>query len=475
MRKNKTGLLSPQALALRSDERIRLEHQLAGSVIAFSVGRKPYLAGDVLAVCSPEAFLSPKAKAVMYAVRAVLSRGERVDLVTVGLEIKAQGDSGTIPSWDFVDFVYQADSFVTESSVLTAARQVADEWRKDKAAVELDRALGCLRVFGDPLEIALHCLREAGGILDGGEDGREVGFDDRLDEYECGLDAPERALFPVRAPWDSVTRILRGGILPTELAVLAARPSVGKTAFALNWAWSVAASGAKAMVFSLEMGRQQLIDRLVANTGGVDLGSFRMRLSGRQKEQAKEALRRMRGKLLDIVDDTRLTVGEIRRRIRLAQRRGGKVGLVVVDYLQLLTPDDKRIPREQQVAEMSRALKETAKELRVPMLLLAQLNRKVEENKRTPVLSDLRESGSIEQDADIVIFLHQARAAWHHDEPVQCIVAKGRSSGVGRESLIFRRRYQRFEESDAETFRQAEEQEYAERHHWSETEQEALC
>ena len=248
---------------------------------------------------------------------------------------------------------------------------------------------------------------------------------------------------------------MRGGILPGELAVLAARPSVGKSALALNMAYAVACSGNSGMVFSLEMSKQQLFDRLTANVGNIDLGRFREGLNAVERRKAKEAVAEMRGKSLVIFDDTGITVPEIRRRVRIAQRYHQQVSLVVVDYLQLVTPDDRKAPREQQVAQMSRALKLMAKDLCVPVLLLAQLNRKTEEGRRTPQLSDLRESGAIEQDADIVIFLHQARQAWQADEPVQVIVAKGRSSGVGKAHLVFHRRLQRFMDSNETAYADA--------------------
>ncbi len=138
-----------------------------------------------------------------------------------------------------------------------------------------------------------------------------------------------------------------------------------------------------------------------------------------------------------------------------------------MDYLQLVTPDDRKTPREQQVAQMSRDLKIMAKGLFVPVILLAQLNRKSEEGGRSPMLSDLRESGAIEQDADIVIFLHQARQSWHPDEPVQVIIAKGRNSGVGRCNLVFRRKFQRFEDSSQVEYEQAIYAEREEANQWN--------
>jgi replicative DNA helicase len=211
--------------------------------------------------------------------------------------------------------------------------------------------------------------------------------------------------------------------------------------------------------FSLEMGQRQLIDRAVASVGGIDVGTFREGLSDKDRRIVRGALQAMRGKPIEVIDDVSVNVAEIRRRSRIIKRKYGSLGLVVVDYLQLMIPSkvSNSNSREQEVAAMSRGLKLLAKELCVPVLLLSQLNRKVEESRRTPMLSDLRESGAIEQDADIVIFLHQARSAvGNPDEPVQVIVAKGRSSGVGVEHLVFRRRIQRFEDSTMQEYQMAE-------------------
>ena len=460
--------------AQRSDERVSLEHQLVGSVMYHALG-KPYLAADVLAVCPPDVFVSPKAKCVMAALRAVVTRGERVDFVTVGLEIKAQGNGKPALSGDdFARFTFAAGNAITENSVLYTARKIAEEWRKDLASVQLSLALQGVHTFGEPLDSPLAYIREAQSILDADIGMAGSDFDALLDAYGAELDKPENRYNPVPTPWYKLNRILSGGVLPGELVVLAARPSVGKTAFALNWAWSVACSGKTTVLFSLEMARQQLFDRLTSNIGNVDLGAFREGLSEGQRVHAKVAVEKMRGKPLVVIDDTRVTLGEIRRIVRIAHRKKKQIGLVVVDYLQLMTPEDRRIPREQQVAEMSRGLKLLAKDLLVPVLLLAQLNRKNEEARREPVLSDLRESVAIEQDADVVIFLHQARQAWYADEPVKTIVAKGRSSGVGREDLVFRRKVQRFEESDDQAFKSAQAEEYAANSHWSESEQDRL-
>lgn len=444
----------------RSQDRAEREQGLAGALIAFSVNRKPYLAADALAIAPPEYFVS-KARPVMFAIRDVVSRGQSVDLISVADSLKKQADGAALavhPA-DFSAWATTGISLVTESSVLSAAETVAEEWRKDMAAPEIEAAAQAMQRFGGEMDFAVSYLRKAQEILDSKGPASDDGLDLHLNEYSAFLER-DQVVHPVKTPWPGINRILCGGVLPGELAILAARPAVGKTALAFNCAWSVACSGMTSLFFSLEMSRQQLIERLIANVGAIDLGLFRQGLAPQEKDKAQSVIVGLRGRPLHIIEDTRVTVGEVRRRVRIAQRGKTPVGLVVVDYLQLVTPDDTRAPREQQVAAMSRGFKLMAKELGVPVLLLAQLSRKGEDSNRGPLLSDLRESGAIEQDADIVMFLQTARKkAGHPDEPVQAIIAKGRSSGVGTANLIFRRKIQRFEESDSREFQQAQREE----------------
>ena len=314
--------MNQQAAAQRSDERIRLEQQLAGSVVYYSGTHKPYLAGDVLAVCNPGMFISPKAKAIMEGVQALTGRSEQVDIVTVGMEIqrrKKDGENLPIAGDEFAQYV-NAATCISERSVMEAAHIIAGEWRKDMASVELGKAMQDMQAFAVPVDVPLAGIREAQAILDAAGGDKPVSLDARLDEYAANLAANDSRMRPVRSPWDNLNRILRGGILPKELAILAARPGVGKSALALNWAWSVACSGETAIFFSLEMGREQLLDRLVANRGGIDLGAFREGLTQEQRARVQSVIRDMRNKSLDIIDDTRITVGEVRRRVRIAQR-----------------------------------------------------------------------------------------------------------------------------------------------------------
>lgn len=426
------------------------QHQLELSVLGYILanGAKPYLAGDVVAVCPPKAFMHSDTRHIAEAVVILAATGRDADLVGVMAELKARGALASVGGAGVVSAlaIEFGGHIWTETGLMDAARQIASEARKREAQTDLSAIMRESQTPGVTAESIAESMHRTAAMLES-DAGAEVSFDAQLAEYTAALDS-QAGIKPVRTPWKSLNAILRGGIRPGELAILAARPSVGKSAFALNFAWSVACSGKKALFNSLEMDRSMLIDRLVSNVGNIDVGRFREGTTPDERLRAKMIADSMRGRPLVVYDSTAVTVGDIRHRIRIAQRGKAEVGLVVVDYLQLLTARERSSSREREVAEMSRALKCIAGDLGVPLLVLAQLNRRSEEAKRGPLLSDLRESGAIEQDADIVIFLHQARQSWHADEPIEVIVAKGRSSGVGKTHLIFHRRFQRFMDSD---------------------------
>jgi replicative DNA helicase len=247
------------------------------------------------------------------------------------------------------------------------------------------------------------------------------------------------------------------GFQRQEMVVLAARPSMGKTSLALNFVEAAALPRAgrplegAVMVFSLEMSASQLAMRMLCSRSRVNMKKLRDGLLSKNGEELQEL-----GKAADeftkapifIDDSSHLTVMELRAKARRQHART-PLGMVVVDYLQLLSPTDPRVPREQQVAEASRGLKALAKELNVPVLVLSQLNRASEKDNRTPKLSDMRESGSIEQDADVVLILARPKDA---DEKFQVaadsadlIVAKQRNGPIGELKLTFLRDITRFE------------------------------
>ena len=221
----------------------------------------------------------------------------------------------------------------------------------------------------------------------------------------------------------------QGGLFPGELTILAARPGVGKTSLGLQIAAHNAERGRLVYFASLEMNAAELSIRLACGESGVSNRLVRIgQLSDDNSMRLSDALRRQAQSTLEIHDRSMLTIAAIRREIRKRKKRG--LTLAVVDYLQLITPEDRRLPREQQVARMVRQLKETAREYDIPILCLCQLNRLADADE-TPRLSHLRESGAIEQDADVVLFLQEHKPKDGETHNSILTVAKNRNGETG--------------------------------------------
>jgi replicative DNA helicase len=253
---------------------------------------------------------------------------------------------------------------------------------------------------------------------------------------------------PLPSPWPTLNNVLKGGIAPGELAVLAARPGMGKTALAGCWALEIARAFGPVLFISCEVKDSTIGSRLLAREGKIDNRAFRegLGMSQLQISNIRDAAEALRNIPLHIVDTSRQAITPMQVR-RLARKIHGGPRMVVVDYLQLMYPDTKHDSREREIADMSRSMKRLAVELNCPVLLLSQLNRKVEEGNREPQLSDLRESGAVEQDADIVIMLHADKKELNSaDVLMQALVRKGRSSGTGAAGLIFHKAYSDFSE-----------------------------
>ena len=244
---------------------------------------------------------------------------------------------------------------------------------------------------------------------------------------------------------------LHGG----ELIILAARPGIGKTSLAMNIAMHVATKEEKAVaIFSLEMPAVQLVTRLLASQARVDVRKLRGgRLTPHDEEKIQETAQPLFNTRLYIDDSGALSAFDLRAKARRLKLQDDSLSLIVIDYLQLMHQKGRVESRQLEIAEISRQLKQLAKELDVPIIALSQLNRKVEERKGgKPMLSDLRESGAIEQDADVVLFIHReddgeegAAQDTRASMPVELIVAKQRNGPTGSIDLIFLSEFTRFE------------------------------
>ena len=249
---------------------------------------------------------------------------------------------------------------------------------------------------------------------------------------------------------------MTAGFQPSDLIILAARPSMGKTAFALNIAMRTAIrSGVGVVIYSLEMSMQQLIMRMLCAWGKVDVSRMRRGYLSDDDWQGLHDAGEVFSKAPIYIDDTpSLSPLELRARTRRLKMEKN-IGLVVIDYLQLMRSNRRTDSRELEISDISRNLKAMAKELNVPVMALSQLNRKVEERAdKRPMLSDLRESGAIEQDADVIMFIYREAAYMKLAErpPVdkaEIIIGKQRNGPVGAIELMYAPAYTAFEDPEA--------------------------
>jgi replicative DNA helicase len=254
---------------------------------------------------------------------------------------------------------------------------------------------------------------------------------------------------PVSTEYDDLDKLLGGGLHPGEMVIVAGRPSMGKTTFALNICRQAAAKNKTACaIFSLEMSREQVGKNFLAMDAMVEAEKIRKwEINEVEHDTLKKSFRRIKDYPICIVDEGGLTTAGLRARCRRLKHTEN-IGLVVIDYLQLMRPSSAKDVREQEVAEMSRDCKALARELDLPVIVVAQLNRSPEgRSDKRPVLSDLRESGSLEQDADVVMLLYRGdyydETAEHGTAEVN--IAKQRNGPTGRVKLTFQSKFLRFD------------------------------
>ncbi|MGX5173337.1 replicative DNA helicase [Aliikangiella sp. IMCC44653] len=244
---------------------------------------------------------------------------------------------------------------------------------------------------------------------------------------------------------------MTNGLQKSDLLIVAGRPAMGKTTFAMNIAEHASIHGGKpVLVFSMEMPANQLLMRSFASIGGIDATRLRTgALDDRDWDNLSVATNILKNNCKMFIDDSAgLTPSELRSRSRRVVREHGEVGLIVIDYLQLMTVPGLGDNRTLEISEISRSLKALAKELQVPVIALSQLNRSLEQRAdRRPVMSDLRESGAIEQDADIIMFVYRDEVYNKDSEDkgtAEVIIGKQRNGPIGNVRLAFQGHFNRF-------------------------------
>jgi replicative DNA helicase len=394
------------------------------------------------------------------AIGALFGRGEPCDVVTVAARLESTGEleqvGGKTYLLDVVNTVPLAGNVAQYAEIV---KRLSILRRLIQASTRI-AALG-YEAPDDIDEVVEQAEKEIFDVTNERVETTFQGIDDLLVAGWKSLgELAERQehVTGVETGWSDMDRLL-AGLHRSDLIIVAARPSVGKTAFALNLAVNAAKTGVSVGVFSLEMSAEQLVMRILSSESRVDGQKLRTgRLSDSDWTPLNQATTRLSACDIRVDDTAALSIMELRAKAR-RMFRGDKPGLLIVDYLQLMQPQTKRSENRQvEIAEISRGLKILAKELQIPVVALSQLSRAVEQRSdKRPMLSDLRESGAIEQDADVVMFIH--RDTYRRDDGpddergsggmpakglAEIIVAKHRNGPTGTVKLVYHEDYMRF-------------------------------
>lgn len=402
-----------------------------------------------------EDFFKHAHKLIFKAMIALSDKNEAIDATTMRNYLVNHGDLENIGGLSYLAEVI--NSVPTAANAEFYAKIVAEKSNLRKLIAHLTDAVNQAYEGADGSDDIIANAEKA--LIDVSEGTSRSGFKRIDDVLNVNFDSLE-----TRAKQTSeITGIATGypaldamttGFHEEELIILAARPAVGKTAFALNIAQNIGTKlGLTVAIFSLEMGAESLVDRMLASEGVISSRSIRTgHLTQEEWNKYMVAQANLARASIYIDDTPGIKITEIRSRSRKLAQETGNLGLILIDYLQLITGTGRE-NRQQEVSEISRQLKILAKELKVPVIALSQLSRGVEQRQdKRPVLSDIRESGSIEQDADIVAFLYRddyyERGEQENggipNNTVEVIIEKNRSGARGTVELIFQKEYNKF-------------------------------
>lgn len=440
----------PLSRSLRTPpHNIEAEKALIGAIML-----KPDVMHDISVNIYPESFYADKHRQIYQAIITIFTKGDPIDLLSVTTRLKSENQldriGGATYINELVDTVpaagnaqYYADlvqSKATLRGLINAADEIAEMGYADPENIDeaLDQAEK--KVYNVTNATASGKFKTIGSSLT-----------EAWERFEY-LSANQNEKRGVPTGFHALDNVL-AGFQKSDLIILAARPSMGKTTFALDLARNAALQyGASVGIFSLEMSDQQLVDRMLAAEAGVD--SWKLRTGKLSTDQEFEAVQAAMAKLSDapihIDDQPGTNILKMRSAARRLKNEHG-LDLLIIDYLQLMNPTSAKASDSmtQQVTEISRSLKLLARELDVPVLALSQLSRAVEQRGGKPRLSDLRDSGSIEQDADVVMFIHREDKANRDQESerpniAEIMVEKHRNGPVGSAELYFDGKHVRF-------------------------------
>ncbi len=408
--------------------------------------------GDAISQVRADDFYEPKHQTIFNAITDLYSRGQPADFITIANALEKTGDLGTIGGANYLHTLSASvptaaatefyakivrEKAIMRSLVDAGTRITQMGYSTDADATDMvNRAQSEVFSLGESrtAEDYVRIKDIMPAVVD------EIELASESDNDMTGVPTGFREL-------DSLTGGLHGG----QMIIVAARPAIGKSTLSMDFCRAAAIrNGKTAVIFSLEMSRSEMVMRMLSAESGVDLQDLR---KGRMEEAAWTALARTMSRITDapifIDDSPNMSLMEIRSKCRRLKQQHN-LELVVVDYLQLLSSGKRVESRQQEVSEFSRALKLLAKEIDVPVVAVAQLNRGPEQRTdKKPMMSDLRESGSLEQDADVVMLLHR-EDVYDKDSPrvgeADIIVAKHRNGPTGVIAVAFQGHLARFAE-----------------------------
>ena len=440
-------MAADELLSRQAPYRVEAEQAVLGSMLI-----DPRCIPTVIEALKPDDFYMETDRLIYDTIHQMFLSGRPIDPITVLDEMKAQGYKEAARRELFLQIIETTPTSnnVSEYAAIVRSKSMLRELQKvSSEIIALTRSEEeSADTVADLAEQKIYAVRQ----------GREVqGFssiNEAIQEVYAHLD--EMAANPGKLPglptgFSQLDQYI-GGLSKSDLILLAARPGMGKTAIALNMAVNAAKrSGKTVVIFQLEMSREQLATRMLSSEALIDSKKLRMgTLDDTDWERMAGATESLQSMSILIDENSGITVPEMMAKCR---RVGSKLGLIVIDYLQLMHTPKQMDNRVQEVAEISRSLKIMAKELNVPVLCCSQLSRGPEsrQNKR-PMLSDLRESGSIEQDADIVLFIY--RDDYYNDQSenrncAELIVAKNRHGETGTVELQWMGQFTSFAAQDS--------------------------
>lgn len=411
---------------------------------------------EIAGVLNNDDFALEKHRRIFIRMNELHERGEKIDRVTLANELLRYSE---LESVDGLSYLVSLDDGLPQISNLDAyVKIVKDKATLRRIAVGAQHLMNRALMGEEDPDTILAGAEET--ILKIGESGKqERGLATPLEviqNYEGGLNAfldPSRRIKGITTGFTKLDE-MTGGMHPGELIILAARPSMGKTAFALNICWHVASKlMLPVAIFSLEMSQESLLTRMLCAAARVDSQRFR---AGYLNDQERQKLRQAANQMVEAplyIDDTAgVNLMDMHAKLRRQQQMMGRpFGLVVVDYLQLMSTRGRVENRNQEVSQLSRGMKLLSKEMSCPFLVLSQLSRATETRvgDHRPQLSDLRESGSIEQDADLVSFIFREEVYKRDREDLrgiaELILAKQRNGPIGTVPLVFLHAMTKFE------------------------------